>query len=163
MCGQEAERYHRVLVLGFRRVVRCSLVNRSLALLLALALVGCAHSKKKEAMESLQPAVEEFHKRIRWKDFRSAAGRIVPERRDDFLRARRELKDEEDLSITDYEIEQLTLSEDGQRATVISRIQWMRLPSVSAKTATVTSEFVYQDGTWLLERQDDGPFVDELR
>ncbi len=137
-------------------------MNRLLALLLALTVVGCAHSKKKDAMESLKPAVEDFHKRVRWKDYRSAAGLIIPERRDDFLRARRERKDDQDLSITDYEIEQLTLSADGQRAVVISRMQWMRLPSVSAHTATVTSEFVYQDGVWLLERQLEGPFEGEL-
>jgi hypothetical protein len=147
--------------LGFSRVVRCSLVNRSLALLLALALAGCAHSKK-SAAEALQPVVEGFHKHIRWKDYRTAAGYIVPERRDDFVRARRELKDEQDLSITDYEIEQMTLSEDALRATVISRVQWMRLPSVSAHTDTVTSEFIYRDGTWLLERLLEGPFAGEL-
>ena len=136
-------------------------MNRSLALLLALALSACAHSKKSN-LETLQPVVEGFHKSIRWKDFRAAAKAIVPERREDFERARRQLKDEEDLSITDYELEDVKLSEDGLRATVISRVQWMRLPSVSAKTATVTSEFVFRDGTWLLERQLEGPFDGEL-
>ncbi len=136
-------------------------MNRSLALLLALALSGCAHSKK-SALESLKPAVESFHQRLRWKDFRGVAQALVPELREDFLRARRQSKDEEDLSITDYEVESMTASEDGQRAVVVSRIQWMRLPSASAKTATVTSEFVYREGRWLLERQEDGPFNGEL-
>lgn len=136
-------------------------MNRSLALLLALALSGCAHSKKSN-LETLKPTVEGFHKSLRWKDFRGAARVIVPERRERFEDARRELKDEADLSITDYELEDVRVSEDGQRATVISRIQWMRLPSPSAKTATVKSEFVYRDGTWLLERQLGGPFEGEL-
>lgn len=136
-------------------------MNRSLALLLALALSGCAHSPEAK-LETLQPIVEGFHKSIRWKDYRGAARIIVPERREAFEDARRELKDEEDLSITDYELEDVRLSEDGQRATVISRVQWMRLPSASAKTATVKSEFVYRDGTWLLERQLGGPFEGEL-
>lgn len=136
-------------------------MTRSLALLLALALVGCAHSPKSN-LETLKPVVEGFHKSIRWRDYRGAAKVIVPERREHFEDARRELKDEEDLSITDYELEDVKLSEDGQRATVISRVQWMRLPSVSAKTATVTSEFVYRDGAWLLERQLGGPFAGEL-
>lgn len=136
-------------------------MNRSLALLLALALAGCAHSPK-DKLETLKPIVEGFHKSIRWKDFRGAARIIVPERRDRFEDARRELKDEDDLSVTDYELEDVKLSDDGLRATVISRVQWMRLPSASAKTATVTSEFVYRDGTWLLERQLGGPFAGEL-
>ncbi|XXF79817.1 hypothetical protein P2318_08690 [Myxococcaceae bacterium GXIMD 01537] len=136
-------------------------MNRSLALLLALALAGCAHTKK-SALEDLKPVVDGFHQRIRWKDFRGAARAIVPERRDAFEKARRDLKDEDDLSVTDYEIEDVKVSPDGQRAQVISRIQWMRLPSVSAKTATVTSEFIYRDGAWMLERQLDGPFAGEL-
>ncbi len=136
-------------------------MNRSLALLLALALSACAHSKKSN-LESLKPIVEGFHKSIRWKDYRGAAQVIVPERRERFEDARRELKDSEDLSFTDYELEEVRVSEDGQRATVFSRVQWMRLPSASAKTATVKSEFVYRDGTWMLERQLGGPFEGEL-
>ncbi len=106
--------------------------------------------------------VESFHQRVRWKDYRIAARYIVPERRKDFERARRELKDERDLSITDYEIEEVQFVEEGQRAIVTSRIHWMRLPSVSEQTATVTSEFIYRDGTWMLERQVGGPFDGEL-
>lgn len=149
-------------MLGCGRVVPSATVKRSLALLL-LALSACAHSSKQSAMESLKPAVENFHKAVRWKDFRAASRVLVPERQEAFLKARRTLKDEQDLSITDYELEDLKLSEDGQHATVTSQIQWMRLPSVSAHTATVTSEFVFRNGAWLLERQDDGPFADELK
>jgi hypothetical protein len=106
--------------------------------------------------------VESFHQLIRWRDYRSAARLIVPERRQDFQRARIDMKDDRDLTITDYEIEDVKVSEDGQRATVQSRIQWMRLPSASERTALVTSEFVLRDGAWLLERQLEGPFEGEL-
>jgi hypothetical protein len=91
-----------------------------------------------------------------------AARHIVPERRRDFERARRELQDERDLTVTDYEIQGVEFSEDGYRATVTSRLEWIRLPSASARTATVTSEFVYREGLWLLERQLGGPFEGEL-
>ncbi|MCP3138509.1 hypothetical protein [Pyxidicoccus xibeiensis] len=106
--------------------------------------------------------MEQFHQLIRWKDYRAAARIIVPEKRSDFSKARVELKDDRDLSITDYEIEDVKLSEDGMRATVQSRIQWMRLPSATEQTALVTSEFVFRDGVWLLERQLEGPFEGEL-
>jgi hypothetical protein len=143
-------------------VVPFATVKRSLALLLPLVLAGCAHTSKESKLEELKPVVENFHKAVRWKDFRAASRLLVPERQEDFLKARRQLKDEQDLSITDYELEEVKLSEDGQHATVVSQIQWMRLPSASAHTATVTSEFVLRNGTWLLERQEDGPFADEL-
>jgi hypothetical protein len=134
-------------------------VIRLLAVLLGLLLGGgCAHTKKASNLEALRPVVQSFHERIRWRDYRTAARYIVPERREDFERARRERNDERDLTITDYEILEVQLSEDGQRATVTSRIQWVRLPSVSEQSATVTSEFIFQEGRWLLERQLVGPF-----
>ncbi|QSQ19389.1 hypothetical protein JY651_29145 [Pyxidicoccus parkwayensis] len=137
-------------------------MNRLPALLLVLVLGACATASKKSSLEALKPTVESFHQLIRWKDYRSAASLLVQERREDFQRARVRLNDDADLSVTDYEIEDVKLSDDGQRATVHSRIQWMRLPSASARTALVTSEFVLRNGAWLLERQVDGPFDGEL-
>jgi hypothetical protein len=138
-------------------------VIRLLAVLLAFALsAGCAHTKKKSDLETLRPVVESFHQRVRWKDYRIAARYVVPERRQDFERARRERQDERDLSITDYEIEEVEVVEEGMRAIVTSRIRWMRLPSVSEQSDVVTSEFVYQDGKWLLEKQSGGPFDGDL-
>ena len=148
-------------------VLACRAVLRLLALSLCLLPLlggGCAHTKPTSTgLEGLRPAVEDFHKQVRWGEYRAAARYVVPERRPDFERARREKNDAKDLSILDYEIDEATLSADGMRATIISRIQWMRLPSMSATTSTVTSEFVYVGGAWLLERQSDGPFAEELR
>ena len=70
--------------------------------------------------------------------------------------------DERDLSITDYDIEEVEVIEEGERAIVTSRIKWMRLPSVSEQSGTVTSEFIYREGKWLLEKQSGGPFDGEL-
>ncbi|MFE8601081.1 hypothetical protein AB8V91_29430 [Archangium violaceum] len=106
--------------------------------------------------------VESFHQRVRWKDYRIAARIIVPERRQDFERARREKQDERDLSITDYEIEEVEVVEEGQRAIITSRIKWMRLPSISEQSETVTSEFIYREGKWMLEKQSGGPFDGEI-
>lgn len=127
-----------------------------------LALGACATTSNKSNLEALKPAVERFHEAIRWRDYRAASRLIVPERQADFQRARIELHDERDLTITDYEIQDVKVSEDGQRATVQSRIQWMRLPSASERTALVTSEFIFRNGAWLLERQLEGPFEGEL-
>lgn len=138
-------------------------MNRLLApLLVLLTGASCAHNAGKPPTEPLRKAAEGFHERIRWRDYPVAARFIIPERRRDFERARRELQDERDLTITDYEIQEVEFSADGYRATVTSRLEWMRLPSASARTATVTSEFVYREGAWLLERQLGGPFEGEL-
>ena len=66
------------------------------------------------------------------------------------------------MSITDYEIEEVQVEEEGARAIVTSRVKWMRLPSVSEQSDTVTSEFIYRDGKWMLEKQAGGPFDGEL-
>jgi hypothetical protein len=137
---------------------------RSLAPLLLLALLGgaCTHTPKGTGLEELKPVVEDFHKRIRWKDFRGAARHIVAESQEPFLKARAAQQDDRDLSITDFEILEIALSADGLRGTVTTRLQWMRLPSASEQTATITSEFVFRDGAWLLERMEGGPFAGEL-
>ena len=137
---------------------------RLFARFLLLALLGgaCAHTPKSTGMEGLKPIVEQFNQRIRWKDFRGAARHIVPERREAFLKARRDMNDERDLSITDFEVLDAQLTADGMRGFVTTRLQWMRLPSPSEQTATVTEEYIYVDKTWQLERMLDGPFAGEL-
>ncbi|MFP2902351.1 MULTISPECIES: hypothetical protein [Corallococcus] len=138
-------------------------MKRLPALMVALVLGGaCAHTPPKSDLEELRPVVEGFHKNLRWRNYRALAGFLVPEERQDFERQRRALHDERDLTVTDFEIEDVKLAEDGRHATVHSRIQWMRLPSVSEQTDSVTSEFVFRDGVWLLEKQQSGPFAGEL-
>jgi hypothetical protein len=135
---------------------------RLLPALFLTLFAGCAHQQRASAVEGLKHAADTFHQRARWKDYRSAADLVVPERRDAFLAAREELHDDKDLSITDYDLEELTLSEDRQSGRVVSRISWMRLPSLSEKAETVRSEFYLLNGEWLLGRQDRGPFADAL-
>ncbi|MGE6757612.1 hypothetical protein ACQKGO_06345 [Corallococcus interemptor] len=138
-------------------------MKRLPALMVALVLGGaCAHTPPKGDLELLQPAVEGFHKNLRWRNYRALSAYLVPEERKDFERQRRELHDDRDLTVTDYEIEDVKVADDGRRATIQSRIQWMRLPSVTEQNDTVTSEFVFRDGAWLLEKQQSGPFDGEL-
>lgn len=164
MRGRDTDDSTGIYLWGLFRVLPLPTTMRSIVPFLLLALLGgaCAHTPKSTGMEGLKPVVEDFYKRIRWKDFRGAARHLIPERREAFVRARSEQQDERDLSITDFEILEAVLEPDGMRATVTSRLQWMRLPSVSEQTATVTSDFVFRDGTWLLERMQDGPFAGEL-
>lgn len=112
--------------------------------------------------ETLKPRIEDFHLRSRWRDYRGAAELLVAERRTPFLKARAAKNDEKDLSITDYQLEECTFSNDGARAECISNISWVRLPSPSESRATVTSVFVWDGSNWYLAQQDEGPFAAEL-
>jgi len=139
---------------------------RPLLLLLLAPLLaagpGCAHAQRTEATAGLKRTAELFHQRVRWKDFRSASELLVPNRRKPFTEARDRGDDEKNLAISDYELEQLTLAEDGQSGTIVSRISWTRLPSLAEQSQVVRSEFVLLRGQWLLAEQDKGPFADVL-
>jgi hypothetical protein len=125
----------------------------------ATVSVGCATVRPPD-LEELKPAVEAFHQRVRWKDFRSAAELVVPEHRDAFIRARERLKDDRDLFISDFQLEDAKLAPDLSVAHAVSRVSWYRLPSTAEQSVTVTSTFVWRESQWLLESQDDGPFED---
>ena len=127
------------------------------------ALLGCAHTQEKSGMDGLKSAAETFFQRIRWRDFRGASELLIAERRPNFLRARASKNDDKDLTITDYELEDARLGPDRGTAEVITRVSWIRLPSVSESSEVVRSEFVFRQGVWMLARQDKGPFVPELK
>ncbi len=133
-----------------------------LCLLPLIALVACAHAPKSGGLETLKPAVETFHQRIRWRDYRGAAELLLPERREAFLKARAEQQDDKDLTITDYQLEDARLLGEGDRALVVARLSWMRLPSISEHSDLVTTELVFRDAAWWVARQDKGPFAPEL-
>jgi hypothetical protein len=132
---------------------------RVLSPLFCLVFAACATVHQPE-IDDLKPAVEAFHRTVRWKDFRAAADLVVPERRDSFLKARAKLHDERDLFISDFALDDAKLSKTEGTATAVSHISWYRLPSSTERTETVTSVFVWRNDVWLLESQLDGPFDD---
>ena len=128
---------------------------------LALFFAGCATVPKGDP-EDLKPAMRALYQSFRWKDFRGAAEMMVVERREAFVKARTKLKDDRDLFITNFELEDAKISPDLLIARAVARLSWYRLPSTTEETATVTNVFVWREGTWQLESQDEGPF-EELR
>ncbi len=122
-----------------------------------LFLLACATVPKADP-ESLKPTIEGFHKAVRWKDYRQASDLLVPELRNVFTKQRLKLNDEQNLTITEYELEDARVASDGMSASVVSRISWFRLPDSTVKSATPTSLFVWREAHWLLESQDEGPF-----
>jgi len=128
----------------------------SLMALALLTLLACNQHVGNPS--TLKPRIEKFHQAIRWKDFPGAAKLLQPEKRALFLNARLQANDVNDLSITDYELEQAELSADGKTAVCTSRLSWFRLPQISEQSALVKSYFVWENKNWYLERQENGPF-----
>ena len=126
-----------------------------------LAMV-CATTKKGDA-DALKPTLEVFHGEMRWKNYRSLSQLIVPEKRDGFMKASLARNDEKNLFVTDYTLEDCRLNVPDQTTAVcISKVSWYRLPSASEKTVTVATTLSWQGGQWLVDRQSDGPFAEEL-
>lgn len=135
---------------------------RQLAIVWCVVISACATLSGKPDLEELKPAIEAFHQKLRWKDFRVAADGIVPERRESFVKARTKSNDEKDLFITDFQLEDAKTSDDQMQAKAVSKLSWYRLPSMTEQSATITSVYVWRDRKWMLESQDSGPFPDLL-
>lgn len=132
------------------------------AVIALLAAAACAHRQKSNGAEGARSVADLFHHRARWKDYGGAALLVVPEKRANFEEQRRLLNDDKDLSIADYQLDELTLSEDTLWARVVSKVSWHRLPSATQHDDTVVTELHWRDGAWYVARQQKGPFDEEL-
>ena len=137
-------------------------MKRSLLLIITTCLLGCATVPKGD-IELLKPTIEAFHQAARWKDFHAIGELLVPEKKDSFMAARKTMKDERDLYITDYELQDAKVSLDMLRAAAVSHIKWYRLPSNTEEDSTVTSNWIWKEKGWRLDSQDGGPFASETK
>lgn len=83
---------------------------------------------------------------------------IIPDRQSLFLMSRKKGGDEKNLSVSDYELLEGQLSPDASRATFVSEMSWVRLPSLTEKSAQVTTHFAFVNGHWWVTQQEGGPF-----
>jgi hypothetical protein len=133
------------------------------SLAFALALAACATtSGGRGDLEALKPALENFHKRLRWQDFHGAAELLVPERREAFVAHSDTRNDERDLNVTDFELLEVDVEPDGKTATGVSKISWFRLPDPNQQTKTVRTVLQWNGAAWLIESQSAGPFAADL-
>ncbi len=123
---------------------------------LLLGVVGCHEGGATEA--KLKSTYEDFEVKARWSESAAVAQMLVPERRSQFLAAR--ARDGSDLNITDIELLNVVPAETGERATVISRWRWFRLPSTSEQAQEAKAVWVARGGEWLLESMQGGPYPD---
>lgn len=123
---------------------------------------GCATTNKGD-VDALKPTLDLFHGEMRWKNYRSLSQQIVPEKRDAFTKASAARDDEKNLFVTDYTLEDCRLNVPDQTTAVcMSKVSWYRLPSATEKTVTIATTLKWKGGQWLVDRQSDGPFAEEL-
>jgi hypothetical protein len=126
-----------------------------LALSLAL-LAGCTHALFEASAAQLKTDAEDFEKALRFQDYNSAAQLVSSSHRQAFLAARR--KEGTDLTITDLEVIDVQMAQDGKHAVVMSRMRWVKLPSVSEVSAEVRETWEAVGASWQLTAFSGGPF-----
>lgn len=128
-----------------------------LAVLVLAVSLGCVHTKAAGTSETLRQAHDTFFRFLRWgPDLRGAAQVVLPERQKGWLDNALDGKSDEDLKVTDSEIDDLKLLPDGT-ATTVTKLTWHRLPSTTTKTERVTVEWVDKNGTWFAAAITGGP------
>jgi hypothetical protein len=131
--------------------------SRTLPLvLLALPLLACSHTPFEASASSLKTDAEDFEKSLRFQDYGGAAQLVTPSRRQAFLAARR--KEANDLTITDMEVIDVQMSADAKHAIVMSRMRWVKLPSVTEVTVEVHEQWDVAGTGWQLMAMSGGPF-----
>ncbi|HXX29837.1 MAG TPA: hypothetical protein VEJ89_03900 [Myxococcaceae bacterium] len=124
---------------------------------LSLALAAsCSHGIFGPGPDQLRSSSEDFEKSLRFQDYGGAAALVAPARRSAFLAARR--KEANDLTITDMEVIDVQMGSDGQKAMVLSRMRWVKLPSVSEVSAEVQANWQVMGTSWYLVSLAGGPF-----
>ena len=135
---------------------------RVLVVLSGLVLAFCAHGPHTSSVKDLKHASDAFFQSVRWNDFVGTGQLLVPSLRGPYFTARDQQKDERDLNIADCETLDIQMTPDRRHGVVLARVQWTRLPSVTLQTKTVTTDFVYENDAWMVERMRGGPFDPEL-
>ncbi len=126
--------------------------------LLALLLGGCSHALFEASASQLKADAEDFEKALRFQDYGAAAQLVAPPRKQAFLAARR--KEGNDLTVTDMEVIDVQMAQDGKHAVVLSRMRWVKLPSVSEVTAEVHGLWEAVGPAWQLVALSGGPFAE---
>ena len=134
--------------------------TRALALFSSVLLTvlggACSHGLFSPGPDQLRSASEDFEKSLRFQDYGGAAQFVVPARRSAFVAARR--KEANDLTITDMEVIDVQMAPDGQKAIVLSRMRWVKLPSVTEVTGEVQARWEILNNGWLLVSLAGSPF-----
>ena len=128
----------------------------ALAAVLAVAVPACAHPHAAATMDSLRTANEAFYRFLRWNVLRDASQIIVAESRKAWLDKALDAKDDDNLKITEYEMDDLQLG-DTNGGTSVVKLTWHRIPSVTTRTDRVTLEWVSRGGVWFVNSIKSGP------
>ncbi len=129
------------------------------AFLARVGMVAACATWMRPTPAELKAGAERFDRQIQWSDLRGAALSLTPVTREQFLADIAKRNDENNLKITDIELEDAVIAADGNTATVGAKLTWYRLPSVTAKTERMVMHWEIRGPAWTLTRIDGGPLA----
>jgi len=123
------------VILNFMKVLCSSAI--------LFSLLACGSSFDKSVNETGEMSRDDFMNALRWKQYKVAAGFMLPENSKDFLATFNKLKD---IHITDVRLLDLQETADGRRFETSIEMDYYLLPSVSVKTFSFDQDWVYFAG-----------------
>jgi hypothetical protein len=125
------------------QIIRKALVGLACFLLLG-GLSACAlDSLVKNPADRGQEALNMYIRALRLEEFSTAASHMTLENRQAFLDTFGPL--EKDLTISDVQIKEIVVTEDGKRADVVLEMEYFLLPSAAVKTFRFEQTWLYFD------------------
>ena len=119
--------------------------------LCASVMLACNPSQT--PLARLQRASVSYYDGLRWKQFGQSAQRIPPLLRQRFIEEREE--ERERFFVVDYDVAQVELAPSEERARIIVKFTWYRLPSTTLEKTRMLQEWQSLDGTWMLLSQEE--------
>jgi hypothetical protein len=107
------------------------------------SLLACGSSFDKSVNDVGEMSRDDFMNALRWKQYKVAAGFMLPENSKDFLATFKKLKD---IHITDVRLLDLQETAEGRRFETSIEMDYYLLPSVSVKTFSFDQDWVYFAG-----------------
>jgi len=119
---------------------------------------GCAAQKQDMLMQN----VKDFNNNLRWKRYDHAAQYMPADMSEAFTETME--KDDENLSITDFEFKEIVASPDGNSLKVKVKIAWHKKNEGVEKKAVLTQNWKKGGtGTWYMASMEgEGPWKPEL-
>lgn len=104
--------------------------------------------------QALRLAADRFNTSLRWEDYKAAATRIAPSRREDFWNQVERLRGQ--VRIMEYQVMDVSLNETDRSGTVTLRYRFFHKRNPQLQTTTVRQkwEFSEREHVWQVVRND---------
>ena len=113
---------------------------------LALPLAGTGCGKAAYGRDDLQESLAKHYINLRWGRLANAASYVSPELRPAFVEDWE--KRAQAIELQDFDVVQVTVSEDGDTAEVLVQLSWVENATMSLKSARLAQTWVRTDEGW---------------